>query len=189
MNLTSHSGRQPHGQDPARWASATASRISISEFYDRFMALADKKGTVYDDDLIALMESKSDADMADAFNLDYLNVSSGRGTIPTATVRIAAGGVMKQEAACGDGAVDAATKAIDRITGFAVTIEDYRLEAVTEGREAQGRVNIVGRAPEGVFIGKGTSTDIVEASALAYMDIVNKIARMKKFRKKLPGKN
>jgi len=188
MNLTSRSGS--HMVKSRLLALGYAeSDFSISEFYERFIALADKKGTVYDDDLIALMESKSDADMADAFNLVYLNVSSGRGTIPTATARIAAGGVMKQEASCGDGAVDAATKAIDRITGFAVTIEDYRLEAVTEGREAQGRVSIVGRAPEGVFVGKGTSTDIVEASALAYMDIVNKIARMKKFRKKLPGKN
>jgi 2-isopropylmalate synthase len=93
---------------------------------------------------------------------------------------------VKQEAATGDGAVDAATKAIDRIVGFDITIEQYHLDAVTEGREAQGRVTIVGRSPEGVFIGSGTSTDIVEASALAYMDIVNKIARMKKFKRKLP---
>jgi 2-isopropylmalate synthase len=81
--------------------------------------------------------------------------------------------------------VDAATKAIDRIAGYRITIDDFRLASVTEGREAQGRVTMVGRAAQGRFTGIGTSTDIVEASALAYMDIINKIARMKKFKRKL----
>ena len=160
--------------------------FAIDDFYKRFIALADKKGSVFDDDLVALMESKGDGDLADRYALEYLNVSSGRGTVPTATARITVDGKLRQEAATGDGAVDAATKAIDRIVGYPITIENYHLEAVTEGREAQGRVTITGRAPEGLFIGTGMSTDIVEASALAYMDIVNKIARMKRFKKKLP---
>jgi 2-isopropylmalate synthase len=160
--------------------------FDLVEFYRRFIALADKKGSVYDDDLIALMESKDGFGMSDRYSLTYLNVSSGRGTVPTATACITVDGKEVQEAATGDGAVDAATKAIDRITGYAIKIETYHLDAVTEGREAQGRVTIKARAPEGVFIGAGTSTDIVEASALAYMDVVNKIARMKKFKKKLP---
>jgi len=160
--------------------------IEKSSFYEKFKALADKKGRVYDDDLIALMESKNSDDLKDVFVLEYLNVASGRGTVPTATARILVDGKLFQEAACGDGAVDAATKAIDRIVGYKITIEKYHLEAVTEGREAQGRVSIVARSAEGVFTGNGTSTDIVEASAMAYMDIVNKIARMKKFNRKLP---
>lgn len=160
--------------------------FDIPQFYDRFKALADKKGSVYDDDLVTLMESKNSDDMKDRFVLDYLNVSSGRGTVPTATAKILVDGKLFQEAACGDGAVDAATKAIDRIVGYKLTIENYHLDAITEGREAQGRVSIIARAAEGVFTGSGTSTDIVEASALAYMDIINKIARMKKFKRKLP---
>ncbi|HUI91246.1 MAG TPA: 2-isopropylmalate synthase [Chitinivibrionales bacterium] len=185
MNLTSRSG----GHMVKARLTALGYReaeFDIGEFYRRFIALADKKGSVYDDDLIALMESKDGQGMADRYALSYLNVSSGRGTVPTATARIAFDGKEVQEAATGDGAVDAATKAIDRITGCSVTIENYHLEAVTGGREAQGRVTINGRAAEGLFVGVGTSTDIVEASALAYMDIVNKIARMRKFRKKLP---
>lgn len=160
--------------------------VENSQYYEKFKALADKKGRVYDDDLIALMESKSSDDMKDIYILEYLNVSSGRGTVPTATARILVDGKVFQEAACGDGAVDAATKAIDRIVGYKITIEQYHLEAVTEGQEAQGRVSIVARSVEGIFNGNGTSTDIVEASAIAYMDIVNKIARMKKFNRKLP---
>jgi 2-isopropylmalate synthase len=185
MNLTSRSGSH---MVKARLLSLgyRESDFEIDDFYRRFITLADKKGSVFDDDLIALMESKDDNELADRFALIYLNVSSGRGTIPTATARIAVDGKIKQEAATGDGAVDAATKAIDRIVGYAITIDNYHLEAVTKGREAQGRVTIVGRAPEGVFIGSCTSTDIVEASALAYMDIINKIARMRKFKRKLP---
>ena len=185
MNLTSRSGSH---MVKSRLAALgyRESDFDIGEFYKRFIELADKKGSVYDDDLIALMESKDGQGMADRYALTYLNVSSGRGTVPTATARIAFDGKEVQEAATGDGAVDAATKAIDRITGYSVTIENYHLEAVTGGREAQGRVTITGRTPQGVFVGTGTSTDIVEASALAYMDIVNKIARMKKFNKKLP---
>jgi 2-isopropylmalate synthase len=185
MNLTSRSGSHMV-KSRLTALGYRESEFDIKDFYRRFIALADKKGSVYDDDLIALMETKDGRGMADRFSLVYLNVSSGRGTVPTATARIAFDGREVQEAATGDGAVDAATKAIDRITGFGVTIENYHLEAVTGGREAQGRVTITGRAPEGKFVGTGTSTDIVEASALAYMDIVNKIARMRKFGRKLP---
>jgi 2-isopropylmalate synthase len=185
MNLTSRSGSHMVKSRLVALGYREAD-FDIGKFYARFIELADKKGSVYDDDLIALMESKDGQGMADRYALTYLNVSSGRGTIPTATARIAFDGKEVQEAATGDGAVDAATKAIDRITGYSVTIENYHLEAVTGGREAQGRVTVTGRTPQGVFVGTGTSTDIVEASALAYMDIVNKIARMKKFKKKLP---
>jgi 2-isopropylmalate synthase len=185
MNLTSRSGSHMV-RSRLMALGYRESDFAIEDFYRRFIGLADKKGSVQDDDLIALMESKDDNELADRFALEYLNVSSGRGPVPTATARIAVDGKKKQEAATGDGAVDAATKAIDRIVGYDITIENYHLEAVTEGREAQGRVTIVARASEGVFLGSGTSTDIVEASALAYMDIVNKIARMKKFKRKLP---
>jgi 2-isopropylmalate synthase len=186
MNLTSRSGSH---MVRARLVALgyNEKEFDIEAFYKRFIELADKKGTVYDDDLVSLMESKGDSDMTDAFSLDYLNVSSGKGTVPTATVRIVARGKVFMEAACGDGAVDAATKAIDRITGYSIAIEDFSLTSLTEGREALGKVKIVARANEGVFTGIGTSTDIVEASALAYMDVVNKIARMKKFKKTLPS--
>jgi 2-isopropylmalate synthase len=186
MNLTSRSGSH---MVKSRLAALgyNERETDLSAFYKRFIELADKKGTVYDDDLVSLMESKSADDMKDAFVLDYLNVSSGRGAIPTATARIKVAGKVFQEAACGDGAVDAATKAIDRIVGYAIAIEDFSLSSVTEGREALGKVKMVARSDSGVFTGMGTSTDIVEASALAYMDIVNKIARLKKFNKKLPS--
>ncbi len=183
MNLTSRSGSH---MIKARLLNLGYSddEIDMKDFYGRFIALADKKGTVYDDDLITLMESKSSADMADLFKLTYLNVSSGTGTVATATVRITEGKKKYQEAATGDGAVDATTKAIDRVVGYTIKIKDFHIDAITQGREALGRVKIVATAPEGSFTGIGASTDIVEASAFAYMDIINKIGRMKKFGKK-----
>jgi 2-isopropylmalate synthase len=157
--------------------------FDMQSFYERFKALADKKGTVYDDDLLTLMENDSAHGVEDAFVLQYLNVSSGTGTVPTATLRISAQGKLFQEAACGDGAFDATTKAIDRVTGYRIRVDDFHIDSVTEGREAFGRVTIVGNTTEGRLTGVGTSTDIVEASALAYMDIVNKFSRMKQYKK------
>jgi 2-isopropylmalate synthase len=158
--------------------------IDMKAFYPRFIELADKKGTVYDDDLISLMESTDDLELEDAYVLEYLNVASGRGTVPTATARIRIHGKLFQEAACGDGAVDAATRAIDRITKLKVRMDDFHIDSITQGREALGRVTIVATTNAGVFTGIGTSTDIVEASALAYMDIVNKCTRMAKYGRK-----
>lgn len=159
--------------------------VDGDRFYPRFKELADKKGTVYDDDLISLMETEHEHEMQDEYTLDFLHVSSGRGTVPTATVRIKARGRTFQEAAVGDGAVDAATKAIDRITGQKkIRIEDFHIESLTQGREALGKVTIVAATSKGVFTGIGTSTDIVEASALAYMDVANKYARMVRLQRK-----
>jgi len=183
MNLTGRSGSH---MVKARLKSLgyTEAEIDMESFYPLFKMLADKKGTVYDDDLVTLMESKDMDGLKDMYTLEYLNVSSGT-TVPTATVRIACEGTVRQEAACGDGAVDAATKAIDRVVGFKVQLEDYHLDAVTQGREALGRVKMIASSPEGVFTGIGTSTDIVEASARAYMDIINKIGRMKKYGRRM----
>ena len=122
------------------------------------------------------MEADNIEEIADTYKLDYLNVTGGMGVIPTATVRIVSDGKIQQEAASGDGVVDATTKAIDRVVGLKIEVKDYHLDAISEGREAQGRVKIVALAPEGTFTGIGTSTDIVEASAKAYMDVVNRFA-------------
>ncbi len=183
MNLTSRSGS--HMVKNRLFGLGYGNEeIDMDGFYKKFIVLADKKGTVYDDDLITIMESKSSADMKDFYTLQYLNVSSGTGTVATATIQIRAGGKVFQEAATGDGAVDATTKAIDRVVGYAIQVQDFHLDAITRGREALGKVRINAKSPEGGFTGIGTSTDIVEASAFAYMDVINKIARMKKFGKK-----
>jgi len=187
MNLTSRSGSHMV-RNRLESLGYGEKDIDMDVFHPKFKALADKKGTVYDDDLVALMEADTIEEMADTYKLEYLNVTGGMGVIPTATVRIAWDGKTQEEAASGDGVVDATIKAIDRVVGFKTQVKDYHLDSISEGREAQGRVKIVAIAPEGTFTGIGTSTDIVEASAKAYMDVVNKLCRMRKYAPKLRGK-
>jgi 2-isopropylmalate synthase len=107
--------------------------------------------------------------------LEYLHVASGTGTLPTASVKMKIGGEVKQAAACGDGPVDAAYEAIREATGLSPKLESYSIRAVTGGKEALGeatvRISQNGRA----FIGRGISTDIIEASAKAYVDAINRM--------------
>ncbi len=157
--------------------------FDINKLYERFKALADKKGTVYDDDLIALVELRQ-IDIKNKYDLLYLNAVSGKNIIPTATVRLSIIEGKKtrvvQEAATGDGPVSATIYAIERITGFNIKLEDYKLSAMPGGAEAVGQVSAIGVYKDKKYHGRGSSTDIVEASALAYLDIVNKISRLEK---------
>jgi 2-isopropylmalate synthase len=108
--------------------------------------------------------------------LDYLQVSSGTGIVPTATVRVSRNGAIVQEAACGDGPVDAVYKAIDKISGLNVKLLDYKLAAVSGGKDAQGEVSVQLEYAEGLTVrGKGASTDIIEASAKAYLAALNRV--------------
>ncbi len=149
-------------------------------FYEKFLALADKKGTVYDDDLEAMMEIEGDE--VDKYKMVYLSTTSGTGSIPSATVKIHDTTEPEsepiQEAATGDGPVDAACKAIDRAVGFSIKMVDYALTGLTGGQNALGEVKIVAEHKDRRYHGQGSSTDIVEASALAYMNVINKVARM-----------
>jgi 2-isopropylmalate synthase len=174
LNLTSRSGRHVL---KVRLAALgyPEKNYSLEEFYRRFLALADKKGRVYDDDLEVLMRF-GQAEVKDAYKLKYVNVASGTGVVPTATVKIECDGKEHTEAATGDGPVEAATRAIDRITGFAVKMDDYRLSAGSGGRSALAVVDIVGDFKGRKYHGSGTSTDIVEASVLAYINMINKVA-------------
>jgi 2-isopropylmalate synthase len=176
--LTSRSGRHAL-ENRLKHLGYKLSAKQLNEIFVRFKALADKKRYVFDDDLWSLMEDKN-ADANDAFTLDYLHTSSGSGIVPTATIRIKTEkGVIIQEAACGDGPVDAATRAIDKAVGLKPVMKDYSLRAVTSGKDAQGEVTV--RIEEGgmTINGRGASTDIIEASAKAYLHAINKLVRAK----------
>ena len=152
----------------------------LERVFAAFKDLADKKKCVFDEDIIALVEERISGG-AETWTLDYLNTSSGTGVIPTATVRLAKNEkkdkrLVLQEAACGDGPVDAAYRAIDKIAGIKAKLADYALRALSGGKDAQGEV-IVKVDYDGVtFTGRGASTDIIEASVKAYLQALNKIA-------------
>jgi 2-isopropylmalate synthase len=158
----------------------------LEKVYEKFKILTDKKKVVFDDDISALVEEDMNR-LPETYTLDYLNTSSGTGIVPTATVRLSknekpsvpkkgAGKKIIQEAACGDGPVDAAYKAIDKIAGINARLSDYSLRAISGGKDAQGEVSVKVEYKGATFTGRGTSTDIIEASAKAYLQAINKIA-------------
>jgi len=178
LPLTKHSGRH-----------AMISRLEhlgfhlpdqqIAALFNRFKEIGDKKKFVYDDDLAALVEdSLSSPDQA--YTLEYINVTSGSTTIPTATVRLQRSGESFQDSSTGNGAADAAMQAIDRITKNTGHLSEYRVEAVTQGRDSLGEVTLKVDFGNGQLItGKGASTDVVEASARAYVNAINRAEVMK----------
>jgi 2-isopropylmalate synthase len=147
--------------------------------YQRFMELADKKKHVYDDDLVMIAREEM-VEAAQVYVLDYLHVTSGTGTVPTATVRIRKGDDVLQDAACGDGPVDAALKTIERLTGVQGKLLDFSLQAITVGKDAMGEVSLRVAFAAEVFSAKTASTDIVEASAKAYLNCINRLVSRNK---------
>ena len=133
---------------------------------------------MYDEDIAAIVEGEMFR-VPQTFTLEYLHISSGTGTIPTATVKVRRGEEVVQEAAWGDGPVDAAYKAIKRATGMEdVKLSDYAIRSVTSGTEALGEVTVRLEAEGRKVVGRGTSTDIIEASVLAFLDGLNKFVAL-----------
>lgn len=179
LPLTKHSGR-----------AAVAARLKhlgfkmtdadVQAIFARFKEVGDKKKFVYDDDLTALVEGHI-TEVAETWSLDYLNITSGSQTVPTATVRLKRSNGKKdsseiiQDAGIGDGPVDATLKAIDRLTKTRGKLNDYSLRAVSQGKDALGEVTVkVDFGDKEIVTGKGASTDVIEASARAYLNAVNR---------------
>jgi len=172
--LGRHSGR--HGFN--KRLEDMGYRLSPGELdaaYERFLKVADKKKEVFDEDLAAIVEDEIHA-APEYYKLEYFHISSGSSTIPTSTVRMIVGEEERQESAWGDGPVDATFKAINSIAGIKIKLGEYSLRAVTEGTEAMGEVTLKMHVNDKFIInGRGASTDILEASAKAYVDGLNRI--------------
>jgi len=137
-------------------------------------SLADRKKSVFDADIEAIVRDEV-GHVEEAFTLKRFQVMTGSGLVPVATVTLEAGGVEKMDASCeGDGPVDAIMTAIDRITGIPGRLVDYRIDALTGGREAMGEVRVTVRFDGEDIPGRGASPDVLEASALAYLQAVNR---------------
>ncbi|MFC0329503.1 2-isopropylmalate synthase [Paenibacillus sepulcri] len=153
---------------------------SVNKAFAKFKDLADKKKDVSDEDIRALLEEKL-VDTPEVFTLETIQVSYGNQSVPSATVRISIEerGVREQKAE-GNGSVDAIYNAIDAVTGEVVELEDYSIKSVTQGKDALGEVHVV-LGQEGVSAqGRGLSTDILEASARAYIDALNRLIDKRK---------
>ncbi len=174
--LGRHSGR--HGFK--RRLEDMGYRLSPQEIdaaFERFLRVADKKKEVFDEDLAAIVEDEIHQ-APEYYKLEYFHISSGSSTIPTSTVRMTVDGQPRQESAWGDGPVDATFKAINAIAGVPIRLGEYSLRAVTEGTEAMGEVSLRMLVNERFpIVGRGASTDILEASAKAYVDGLNKFTQ------------
>lgn len=169
--LGRHSGR--HGlKARLQELGYTLTEEEIDKAYKRFIEIADKKKEVYDEDLRTLMGDeffKTD----EYYHLEYLQVNAGINLIPTATVQIKVKDEIIQESSTGDGPIDAILNAIDRALDIKPKVEDYHVRSITAGRDAMGEVTIRLRSEDKLYIGKGVSTDIIEASAKAYLQAIN----------------
>ena len=175
MVLGRHSGR--HGfVDRCRQLGYNLSEEEIQVAFNKFLEIADKKKEIFDEDIAAIISDE--VRMVDQiYHLEYLNVTSGTGTLPTGTVKIRTkDDQVHQAAACGDGPVDAAYEAIRVATGQSPKLDNYNIRAITGGKEALGEATVRIKNEAGrTFIGRGASTDIIEASAKAYVDAINRM--------------
>ncbi len=151
------------------------SKNDFKRVLERFNELSDKKKEVYDEDLQTIVEDEI-LDVPETYHLEYLHTTSGSQTMPTATLKLRKGKVLLEDAACGDGPVDACYNTIDRITGMKCELLEYDLHAVTGGKDALGEVVVRLKSGGRIVSGRGASTDIIQASAKAYVNALNRLA-------------
>lgn len=147
----------------------------INIAFAKFKALADRKKNILSEDIRALMD-ESITEGPRPFVMDSIQVSYGNRSMPSAAIRIVKqDGTVVDEAAVGNGSVDAVYQAIAKATGINVELDDYSIHSVTHGADAQGEVHVVIKQGEQTASGRGVSTDIVEASAKAYLEAINRL--------------
>lgn len=147
----------------------------LNKSFERFKKLADKKSDITDDDIEAIVEEEMRL-VPQTYTLDYLQISSGTTVVPTATIGLLKGEQRLEEAACGNGPVDAICRAVDKTTGINCTMISWGINAITAGKDALGDVTLkLTTDGQRVYTGRGISTDILEASAKAYINAVNKL--------------
>jgi len=176
--LGKHSGRHAFNERLKTLGYALEGE-QLETAFNAFKELADKKKVVYDEDIEALVAERI-LRLPDRFRLVYLNVTSGTVTVPTATVQMEVDGIVRQEAAFGDGPVDAAFSVIKKLTGKTPRLENFSINSITGGADAQAEVSV--RIEEGGVManGQASDTDIVVASARAFVRALNKVEHRKK---------
>jgi len=179
--LGKHSGRHAF-RDRMAELGFDLSDEQIEKAFRRFKALADKKKEVFDEDLETLIMDEV-IQVPRRFRLDYLNVTTGSQVMPTASVRLDIDGYLVRGAEFGDGPVDASFKAIAKLTQTRSKLLVYSVNAISGGTDAQGEVRVRVEEDGVEATGFGAHTDIIMASAKAYVDALNKIDYRKKNQK------
>jgi len=149
----------------------------LNVVFEQFKILADRKKEIHDEDIEAIVgELLEGAENQRTWEMVALQTTGGTGVLPTATVKLrnTVTGEVVTDAATGDGPIDAAFTCILRLTGVDAVLREYDLRALTGGRDAQGEVHLELAANDRTYRGRGRSTDVIEASALAFLSAVNR---------------
>lgn len=149
----------------------------LDRAFQEFKQLADRKKEILDEDLIMLVDSQVLGSGEETYKFTSLQVSIGTNISPTSTIGLTISDKLFEEAACADGPVEATYKAIDKIVKLPVRLEEYSIIAVTGGKDAQGEVVVRVSHGNETYMGRGLSVDVIEASARAYVNALNKIVR------------
>ncbi|MDQ3353930.1 MAG: 2-isopropylmalate synthase [Actinomycetota bacterium] len=176
--LGKHSGRHAFAETLERMGLRIQGD-ALNAAFQRFKELADRKVTLTDADLEAIVAEELGGHVDDGFELESLDVRGGTVGTPLAAVVLVHDGRKLEASAEGDGMIDAACKAIKAATGIDGALTDFNVSSVTGGVDALGDV-IVQFESEGIKVsGRGLSTDVVEASARAFLSAVNKVVRVR----------
>jgi len=172
MVLGKHSGRHAFEEKLKELGYSILEQEEVNKAFQLFKDLADKKKYIMDRDIEALVTQES-SKVSETYKLEYFQVSSGSGITSTSTVKVSGKDSMNEEAACGDGPVDATFNAIDRAIGMKAELEEYSIKASTGGNDALGEVTVKISKDNVKAVGYGVSTNIIEASAKAYINAIN----------------
>ena len=177
--LGKHSGRHAFA-DTLEKMGMKVQGDALNAAFTRFKELADRKVQLTEADLEAIVAEELGTAVQDAFTFESLEVSGGTVGVPRARVVLTAGGDKAEATAEGDGMIDAACQAIKSATGIDAKLTDFNVSSVTGGVDALGDVIIQVESADGVRVsGRGVSTDVVEASARAFLNATNKLVRFK----------
>jgi 2-isopropylmalate synthase len=170
-----HSGRRAFRKTLGDLGYGDLPDEQVNALFTQFKELCDRKQTVTSDDIRALVEVET-ARVPQSYVLVAVQFQSGTAMTPVATVRLTTDTGTYEEAATGDGPVDAVYHALERIAQVPLRLEAYEIRSIGSGKDALGEVTIRVTSEGRSVHGRGLSTDIVEASAKAYVDVLNKLA-------------
>ena len=173
--LGKHSGRTAFKARLKELGIALESDQAINAAFARFKDLADKKHEIFDEDIHSLMSGEAVAAQSEHWKLVDMTQASGTAERPHAHVVLAEGGAQRHAESQGDGPVDATFKAIESIANSGAELMLYSVNAVTQGTESQGEVTVRLQKAGRIVNGVGADTDIVVASAKAYLSALNKL--------------
>jgi 2-isopropylmalate synthase len=177
MVLGKHSGRHAFEEKIIN-LGYNLSENDMKKAFKIFKNIADKKKEIYNSDIEAIIRDDI-YEMVDRVLLERYVVNCGNTINPTVTIRVNYDGKVLEEVASGDGVIDSAFNAIEKIFKINLVLKDYKIKSISKGKDALGEARVQINYNDKIINGKGLSTDVIEASIKAYINVINKIIGFK----------